>query len=204
MSRLSIPFAADDISALARSLRGQLTTTDHLPGHVELLNMLARSAGYQNYQHFRAQAAARGRLEVAAPAADPVDHLQVERAARHFDMQGCLIRWPAKASHQRLCLWGIWACIPAGEIFTERQINEILKSRHLFGDHALLRRALYDEDMLFRTADGRVYRRIERRPPAEAVALVQHLSSRKTDIQPRRGQAGKPPERSLAPVAGNG
>jgi hypothetical protein len=32
MSRLSIPLAADDISALARALRGQLTTVDHLPG----------------------------------------------------------------------------------------------------------------------------------------------------------------------------
>src|SRR6202022_186981 len=143
MSRISLPFATDDISALARSLRGQLSTADHLPGHVELLNMLARSAGYRNYQHFRAQAAAHDRLEAAAAAADPVDHLQVERAARHFDLRGRLIRWPAKASHQKLCLWGLWVCIPAGEIFAERQINEIVRTRHLFGDHALLRRALY-------------------------------------------------------------
>jgi hypothetical protein len=194
MSRVSLPFATDDISALARSLRGQLTSADHLPGHVELLNMLARSAGYRNYQHLRAQAAARDRLETAAPAADPVDHLQVERAARHFDPRGRLIRWPAKASHQTLCLWGLWVFIPAGEIFAEPQINEMLKARHLFGDHALLRRALYDGGLISRTVDGRAYKRIERKPPAEAIALIQHLNARKTADQPC-----KPPHRSPAP-----
>jgi hypothetical protein len=178
MSRTCFPFATDDISALARFLRGQLTTVDRPPGHVELLNMLARAAGCRNYQHFRAQAAAQDRL-AAPPAADPVDHLKVEHAARHFDPKGRLIRWPAKAGDQSLCLWALWASIPAGGIFAERQINEILKSRHLFGDHALLRRALYDGDLVSRTADGREYRRIERRPPADAVALIQHLNSRK-------------------------
>jgi hypothetical protein len=141
--------------------------------------MLARATGCRNYQHFRAQAAAQDRL-AAPPAADPVDHLKVEHAARHFDLKGRLIRWPAKAGDQSLCLRGaLWASIPAGEIFAERQINEILNSRHLFGDHALLRRALYDGDLVSRTADGREYRRIERRPPADAIALIQHLSSRK-------------------------
>jgi hypothetical protein len=204
MSRPSIAYAADDISALARSLRGQLTAADHLPGHVELLNMLARSTGYQNYQHFRAQAAARGRLELAAPAADPVDHLRVERAARHFDLRGRLIRWPAKASHQRLCLWGLWACIPAGEIFNERQINELLETKHLFGDPALLRRALYDGDLVSRTTDGREYRRIERKPSAEAIALIQHLGSRKAVDGPRRDRISKLADGSRAPVAGAG
>jgi hypothetical protein len=204
MSRAPLPFATNDNSALARSLRGELTNADHLPGHVELLNMLARSAGYRNYQHFRAQAAAHERLAAAAPAADPVDHLGVERAARHFDPHGRLIRWPAKASHQRLCLWGLWVCIPAGAIFAERQINEILKARHLFGDHALLRRALYDGDLVSRTADGREYQRIERKPLGEAVALIQHLNARRTADPPRRDQSGKPPYRSPAPAVGKG
>jgi hypothetical protein len=176
MSRTALPFTTDDISALARSLRGQLTTVDRLPGHVELLNMLARSAGCRNFQHFRAQAAAQDRL-AAPPAADPVDHLKVEHAVRHFDAKGRLIRWPAKAANQNLCLWGLWSYIPAGEIFPQRQVNEILKSKHLFGDYALLRRALYDGDLISRTADGREYRRVERRPHADAIALIQHLSS---------------------------
>ena len=52
MSRLSLPFHAQDISALAKSLKGQIAATDRDPGHVELLNMLARSSGYRNFQHF--------------------------------------------------------------------------------------------------------------------------------------------------------
>lgn len=177
MSRTAFPFATDDISALARSLRGQLTTVDRPPGHVELLNMLARSVGCRNFQHFRAQAAAQDRLS-APPVADPVDHLRVEHAARHFDPKGRLIRWPAKAANQTLCLWVLWSYIPAGEILPEQRINDILRSKHLFGDYALLRRALFDGDLMSRTPDGREYRRVERKPPADAVALIQHLNWR--------------------------
>lgn len=40
----------EDISSLAKSLNKQLVALGKLPGHVELLNMLARAAGAQNYQ----------------------------------------------------------------------------------------------------------------------------------------------------------
>ena len=70
MSRPAFPFAAGDISAVARSLKDQIAQGGHTPpGHVELLNMLARAAGYRNFQHFRAQAVARGVLD--APAEPP-------------------------------------------------------------------------------------------------------------------------------------
>jgi Uncharacterized protein conserved in bacteria (DUF2087) len=69
----------------------------------------------------------------------------------------------------------------------------MLKARHLFGDHALLRRTLFDGGLVSRSVDGREYRR-ERKPPAEAIALIQYLSARKTAGQPR-----KPPYRSPAP-----
>src|SRR5450631_2919945 len=88
-------------------------------------------------------------------------------------------RWPAKDGHQKLCLWRLWSFIPAGEVFAEGQINEILKTKHLFGDHALLRRAVYDNGLVSRTADGGEYRRIERKPPADAIALIQYLNSRR-------------------------
>jgi hypothetical protein len=45
MSRKCIPFSAGDVSALARSLRSQLTTVARIPSHLELLNLLARDAG---------------------------------------------------------------------------------------------------------------------------------------------------------------
>lgn len=182
MSRTTFPFSAPDMSALARSLRGQLQACDHMPGHVELLNMLARATGHRNYQHFRAQAAAQDRmtqaLESAPAPAEPVDHQRVERVARLFDADGRLTRYPGRQSQQLLCLWVLWSRIPAGAEFNERQVNEMLNANHLFGDHALLRRALCSWGLMWRTVDGRVYRRIERRPPADALTLIEHLKAR--------------------------
>ena len=44
MPRTFLPYSVDDISALARSLREQLAARTEPPGHVEMLNMLARAA----------------------------------------------------------------------------------------------------------------------------------------------------------------
>lgn len=176
MSKDLIPFAAADISALAKSLRGQLAGRDAPPGHVEMLNMLARAAGARNFQHFRAQSAAQERLEAPVRAPDPIDHARVEAAARCFDEAGRMARWPAKPSLQALCLWGLWAAIPAARSFTEAEINAVIQARHLFGDHALLRRELFNQGLVSRTTDCRDYRRVERPPPAEAVALIRRVA----------------------------
>lgn len=183
MSRTPLPFHSDDISALARSLNGQLTKCEHLPGHVELLNMLARATGWRNFQHFRAQKVARERLDAPAPepAQAPVDYVRVQRLLRHFDVQGRLVRWPGKFSDKEPCLWGLWSKLPPRQVFTESEISRWLQAHHLFGDHALLRRELCDRGLVARTADGRVYRRIERQPPVEALALIRYLGERRTD-----------------------
>ncbi|BBK43796.1 hypothetical protein STVA_38160 [Allostella vacuolata] len=180
MSRTLFPFVAPDVSALARSLHRELEACEHTPGHVQLLNMLTRSAGYRNFQHFRAQQVARDRLEREPdpPAAQPVDHLRVGRVARHFDQAGRLLRWPPKAHQRTLCLWVLWSRLPAGRVLAEAAVNAILQGHHHFGDHALLRRGLVDEGMVTRTADGREYRRLERPPPPDAVALIRHLGRR--------------------------
>lgn len=180
MSRTLISFYADDVSALARSLKGELAKLDHKPGHVELLNLLARSTGYQNFQHFRAQAAARERLDhpPAAPASKPVDFALVEKLARYFDPAGRLIRWPGKFSHRLPCLWVLWSRFAPKQVLNEAAINRALQAQHLFGDHALLRRDLCDHGLMTRNADGSAYRRLEREPPPEALALIRHLAAR--------------------------
>lgn len=177
MPKENIPFATADVSALAKSLRAQLTARDAPPSHVEMLNMLARAAGHRNFQHFRAQAVGRSAPAAATPEPEP-DLAVVEATLRHFDPQGRLVRWPARRRQQVLCLWALWARIPAGGVFAERELNALLIERHLFGDHALLRRDLFDMGLLSRTADGREYRRVERQPPREAVVLVRRLSER--------------------------
>jgi hypothetical protein len=181
MPRDLIPFSTDDVSALAKSLRGQLASREAPPSHVEMLNMLARAAGHRNFQHFRAQAGARDRIErtvSAAGAADAVDHALVLRALRYFDDEGRFASWPARTNLQNLCLWAVWARIPAERTFDEREINAVLRSLHRFGDQAILRRTLCVRGLVTRTADGRIYRRIEQAPPPEALALIRHLGSR--------------------------
>jgi hypothetical protein len=189
MSKEIIPFYADDVSALARALKRELARHDEEsatapaarkgPGHVELLNMLARATGFRNFQHMRSQADARERLDRPPPAPAPaVDYVRVEHVARYFDLAGRLTRWPGKHSDRLDCLWVMWSRIEPRRVYHEAEVNRALNAEHLFGDHALLRRELVDLGMMARTPDGREYRRLEKAPPADAVALIRHLGSR--------------------------
>lgn len=178
MSKTLLPLHVDDISAFARSLGSQLADCGRTPGHVELLNMLARSSGHKNFQHLRAsavQAGQAGQATQARPVPEPVNPVRLTRLARLFDRTGLLLRWPGKRGMEESCLWVIWSRIPARQTFSETQLNEVLNTLHSFGDHALLRRGLIDSGMMTRTADGREYRRVEREPSAEALALLQRL-----------------------------
>lgn len=173
MSKTLVPLSVSDLSAFAKSLRSQLKALDHQPTHVELLNLLARSAGHQNVQALRAD------LVPAIPAPENAVHNdRIEKVIRHFDAQGIMIRWPSKTSHQDLCLWIIWFHIPPGQRFSEREINDFINDGHSFGDHALLRRSLVDMKMLARTRDGKLYRRIEKQPGPDAEALLAAIAPR--------------------------
>lgn len=89
-----------------------------------------------------------------------------------------MIRWPGRTNHQDLCLWVIWSRIPADARFSEREINRFIIDAHSFGDYAILRRSLVDARMLARTPDGRIYRRIEKQPPPDALALLSAIATR--------------------------
>ncbi|MEO7224329.1 MAG: DUF2087 domain-containing protein [Devosia sp.] len=172
MSRIPIAFASADISALARSLKEQLTALGESPSHVQLLNMLAKAGGYRNFQHLKAGAEAGPVASVAAP---PANEERVARVAGAFGPDGMMLRWPSKTNHQELCLWVLWARYPAREVMDERGISAWLNARHLFGDAALLRRTMVTMGLVTRTQDGREYRRVEQKPPAELVSLLARL-----------------------------
>jgi hypothetical protein len=169
MSRQILSLTIADLSAFAKSLREHLSSLAEKPSHVDLLNMLARSAGFRNYQHFKAVAE-------ESPPADPVDLKLVEKVARHFDADGVLLRWPARNSLQPLCLWALWARMEPGRDYTDRENTELLNAWAGFGDHALLRRAMVDMGYVSRTPDGRTYRRIEQKPPAELSLLLRRIA----------------------------
>ncbi|MUZ71188.1 DUF2087 domain-containing protein [Agrobacterium vitis] len=172
MSRLTYSYEIADISDLARRLGRELQKHEGAPGHVELLNMLARVSGHANFQHWKASRAAQARLALPKAADPPVDYRLVEAVARCFDDKCVLIRWPSKTSHQRLSLWKLWAAFPADRDMPEAAVNALLKSLNGFGDHVLLRREMVNNRLLSRTPDCRFYRRVESRPPPDALALI--------------------------------
>lgn len=178
MPRSIFPMEIADLSAFAKSLRSEILRFDHKPSHLEMLNLLARAAGFRNYQHFRAAAKTADVVAEWRPVLDDMpapDEARVLKTARHFDEEGRLVRWPGKRGLQELCLWFLWSKIPADREFTERQISELLNTLHLFGDAAMLRRDLFDFGLVQRTRDGREYRRIEQKPPAELKLLLSRI-----------------------------
>ncbi|SDB36231.1 hypothetical protein SAMN05660653_01708 [Desulfonatronum thiosulfatophilum] len=175
MSKNPLPFGVNDIGAFARSVRKSLDGLERSPSHVEMLNLLARAGGFRNFQHFKAQHEAGTSLQTFPPVQAEVDYRLVKQLVRLFDDNGRLVRWPKKFTLRMFCLWALWSRFPARTSMTEREISDWLQERHCFGDHALLRRELVDRRLVTRTPDGRVYTRIEQRPPAEAAALFEQL-----------------------------
>ncbi len=183
MSRLPLAFAVPDATLFARSL-GQALKTRHAagsppPGHVELLNLMARALGHRNLQSLQAGMA-------TAPPALPAPPLATEdrpappalsdnarKALMQFDSRGRLLRWPTKYSIQTLAMWVLWTLFDGRRVYTEKQVNEVLKAANAFGDHVTLRRELINHRLMSRKPDCSEYRKLPVRPDAETRALLQ-------------------------------
>ena len=232
MTRTALPYSAPDISALARVLeRGILdlhTTHGRLPGHVEMMNLLARGAGKRNLHELKAEAArdaAQARLlevvatpvqsspgdadrdpwfdapALTAAATTPVEVRTPplsERAAKTlkcFDDAGRLARWPLKLSQQRLALWILWMRFDARRVYTEAEVNRVLKAWHVYGDHATLRRELVDHGLMTRKDDCSEYRKLAQSPDEEVQGLMHALRTRQSPAR----RSNRPPR--VLPVA---
>ncbi|MBV7392774.1 DUF2087 domain-containing protein [Mameliella sediminis] len=164
MSRDPIALTIPDLSAFAKALRSGM---DSPPSHLEMLGLISRAAGYRNYQHLRAR--------LTETPDEPVDEKSVARAARFFDPERRFIDWPGRTSIQGLCLWVIWAQLPPGQSWTERQISTALDALCTFRDAAQIRRSMIEHGLLRRDRDGSAYERVERKPPPEARALIARI-----------------------------
>ncbi len=100
-----------------------------------------------------------------------------ERVLRCFDRTGRLQRWPSRRADQELVLWIIWSQLPAHGQLDELEVNAMLRTWHDFDGYVLIRRELIDFDLLRRTVDGRIYRRVSRTMPAEAAAIASALEN---------------------------
>ncbi|BDQ34828.1 DUF2087 domain-containing protein [Pseudodesulfovibrio portus] len=170
MSRKPFSIHVGDVSALARSLRRRMGEQERVPSHVEMLNLLAKAGGYRNFQHLKAEQDAPG-----APEPAEINRKRVKKAAGYFDLDGRLSTWPKKHSLRELCLWVLWSRLPARTAMSELELDERLILGHAFCDHTLLRRWLVDLGLVDRTPDGGEYRRVEKQPPDEAVAVFGRL-----------------------------
>jgi hypothetical protein len=186
MPRELTPLVAADLSTFAKSLRAQLAerldSGAGLPGHVEMLNLLARAAGHRNVQALKAAAPATAPTAAAPhrwhgprhPALGPA----ADRVLRLIDPQGRLLRWPSRRSEQVLALWCLWLPFDGKRRYSEREVNEVINRHHAFGDHCLLRRELVEAGLLARTPGGAEYRKLAARPDEETAALLRAVRQR--------------------------
>jgi len=74
-----------------------------------------------------------------------------------INKEGLVIRWPKKKEEKLAVLNYLISKFEPGIRYKELQVNTILKKWHTFGDHALLRRELYDNFYMNREPETGVY-----------------------------------------------
>ena len=104
--------------------------------------------------------------------ATPALSTAATKALGSFDRWGRMSRWPHKYSVQRLALWVMWMQFESRRVYTEREVNAVLKAWHTWGDHVTLRRELINDRLLTRKSDGSQYRKVAARPDDEARSLM--------------------------------
>src|SRR6516225_6534013 len=91
---------------------------------------------------------------------------------RFLNGQGLITQWPTKRADKLLVLSYLVSKFKFGQIYTEAQVNEILKIWHSFSDWPLLRRELVEQGYLSRNRDGSDYRRTEISTNLSGLTLV--------------------------------
>nr|MDD6336451.1 DUF2087 domain-containing protein [bacterium] len=98
--------------------------------------------------------------------------MEIEAILKHFlDGEGRLTAFPAKRKMKRYALYYLSTKLDKGVFYTEKQLNDLLKKWHTFGDPATLRRELYDNRFIDRRPDGMAYWLEEKPPQLEDLGL---------------------------------
>lgn len=210
MPRSPLSFVVPDASLFAKAL-GQSLQTRHAagqppPGHVELLNLLARALGHRNLQSLQAATLVPSLPAPVLAAEDrpPPNKLSdnARKALGQFDSRGRLLRWPVKYSVQALAMWVLWTLFDGRRVYTEAEVNQVLKAANAFGDHATLRRELINHKLMTRKSDCSEYRKLPAQPDAEARALLQAWRlQRRTSTGVRVERDDSPRKRAAARAA---
>lgn len=186
MTRLLVPLATPDLSALAKTLKSSLDERHGAgkppPTHVELLNLLARAAGLRNFATLKARAMAAPASPSGVPPAVPVAPADgvdagalsatARKALLQFDPAGRLVRLPGKLSVQQMVMWALWTRFAARRTYTENEVNALINAHHTFGDQATLRRELVNMKLVGRESDCSRYWKEPRRPEPDVRAFL--------------------------------
>ncbi len=70
---------------------------------------------------------------------------------------GLVERYPVKLSEKQVVLNYLFKFFEAGRLYTEREVNDILKAHISFEDYVTIRRDLFDFNYLKRSLDGGAY-----------------------------------------------
>lgn len=197
MSRIPLSFVVADASQFARALGASLKTRHEAgsppPGHVELLNLVARALGHRNLQALQAARPPSLPESPLAPEdrpAAPALSTTARKALLQFDSRGRLLRWPNKFSVQKLAMWVLWTQFDGRRSYTEPEVNQILKAANAFGDHVTLRRELINHRLMSRKSDCSEYRKLPVRPDDETRAMLgAWRAMRRQHTVPRTGAA---------------
>lgn len=80
-----------------------------------------------------------------------------EKIKSYYDDENKLTQYPSKRPMRIIALINIADKIDASSEYTEKQINEIIKSSIAFGDIELIRRELFQYKFIGRLKDGSKY-----------------------------------------------
>lgn len=94
-----------------------------------------------------------------------MDLSDIKKELKNFlDDKGVLTKYPAKFRLKIFSLFYLSSKFEPGKKYTEKEVNEILREWHIFGDWAMLRRDLYDNRFLGREQNCTFYWLEEKQP----------------------------------------
>jgi hypothetical protein len=89
---------------------------------------------------------------------DETDNQYILSELKNFlDESGRLKIYPAKRKQKILSLFYLASKFEKNKIYSQKEVNQILRDWHLFDDWAMLRRDLYDKYFLGREPNGSAY-----------------------------------------------
>lgn len=81
----------------------------------------------------------------------------LKKLGNYYDSQGKLVQYPTKRPLRIIALVRIAECFEEDKKYTEKEVNEIIKSKIAFSDVELIRREMFQYKMIGRLRDGSQY-----------------------------------------------